>query len=76
MKFEDKGTTTQGLIRASLLLGGRGLKKGGKPTVENLVLEVVEMEKEIRDALDARKAAEERLERLETEYDTLMKDHN
>lgn len=75
-KCEDKGTTTQGLIRASLLLGDRGLKKGGKHTVDNLALEVVEMEKEIRYALESRRAAEERLESFETEHDTLMKDHN
>jgi hypothetical protein len=75
-KCEDKGTTTQGLIRASLLLGDRGLKKGSKPTVDNLALEILEMEKEIREALDSSRAAEERLESLETEHDTLMKDHN
>jgi hypothetical protein len=75
-KCEDKGTTTQGLIRGSMLLGDRGLRKGGKPTVDNLALEVVEMEKEIRYALESRRAAEERLESLETEHDTLMKDHN
>jgi hypothetical protein len=75
-KCEDKGSDTQGLISASLLLGDRKFKGGAKPTVENLALEVVEMEKEIREALKARRAVEERLESLETEQDTLMKEHD
>lgn len=75
-KSEDKGTDTQSLISASLLLGDRKFKGGSKPTVENLALEVVEMEKEMKEALDARRAAEKRLESLETENDTLMKEHD